>query len=77
MASDDKKTKPDAAAKIEGTAKTKSTSNEAVSTTAGGETAPATPSSYSRGERQKPVTAAYRENWNAIFLNNKSKKKRR
>jgi hypothetical protein len=27
----------------------------------------AAPSNYSRGEGQKPVTAAYKENWNAIF----------
>ena len=24
---------------------------------------------YSRGENQKPVTKAYRENWNSIFKN--------
>jgi hypothetical protein len=36
----------------------------------------ASPSSYSRGEGQKPVTAAYKENWNAIF-GKKSKKKKR
>ncbi len=40
------------------------------------ETAGATPANYSRGEGQKPVTAAYRENWNAIFAK-KSKKRRR
>ena len=33
----------------------------------GGETAAAAPANYSRGEGQKPVTAAYKENWNAIF----------
>jgi hypothetical protein len=42
--------------------------------TVGGETAAAAPSSYSRGEGQKPVTAAYKENWNAIFAK-KSKTK--
>jgi hypothetical protein len=36
----------------------------------------AAPSSYSRGEGQKPVTIAYKENWNAIF-GKKSKKKKR
>jgi hypothetical protein len=41
----------------------------------GGETAAAAPSDYSRGEGQKPVSAAYRENWNAIFAK-KGKKKR-
>lgn len=34
-------------------------------------------SSYSRGEGQKPVTAAYKENWNAIFGKKKTKKKKR
>jgi len=34
------------------------------------------PSNYSRGEGQKPVSAAYRENWNVIFGNKKAKKKR-
>jgi hypothetical protein len=38
----------------------------------GGETA-AAPASYSRGEGQKPVTQAYKDNWNAIF----AKKKKR
>jgi hypothetical protein len=32
----------------------------------------ASPSSYSRGEGQKPVTNAYKENWNRIY----GKKKR-
>jgi hypothetical protein len=40
----------------------------------GGETSGGAPANYSRGEGQKPVTAAYRENWNAIFA--KKKKKR-
>jgi hypothetical protein len=25
------------------------------------------PSGYSRGERQKPVSKAYKDNWNVIF----------
>ena len=40
----------------------------------GGETAAASPSSYSRGEGQKPVSKAYKDNWNAIYA--KKKKKR-
>ena len=32
------------------------------------------PKNYSRGEGQKPVTQAYKDNWNAIF--GKKKKKR-
>lgn len=39
----------------------------------GGETATGAPANYSRGEGQKPVTAAYRENWNAIFAKKKTK----
>jgi hypothetical protein len=43
----------------------------------GSETAAAAPANYSRGEGQKPVTAAYRENWNAIYgKKSKNKKKR-
>jgi hypothetical protein len=35
--------------------------------------ADAVPSGYSRGEGQKPVNQAYKDNWNAIF----AKKKKR
>ena len=41
-----------------------------------GETAGAAPKNYSRGEGQKPVTQAYKDNWNAIFGNDTKKKKR-
>ena len=34
------------------------------------------PPSYSRGEGQKPVSQAYKDNWNTIFGNKKKKKKR-
>ena len=43
----------------------------------GGESAGAAPANYSRGEGQKPVTAAYRENWNVIFGKKSEKKKKR
>jgi hypothetical protein len=36
----------------------------------------AAPANYSRGEGQKPVTVAYKENWNAIFGKKNKKKKR-
>jgi hypothetical protein len=39
----------------------------------GGKSADAPPSGYSRGEGQKPVSQAYKDNWNAIF----AKKKKR
>jgi len=35
----------------------------------------AAPSNYSRGEGQKPVSAAYKENWNAIFAKKSATKK--
>jgi hypothetical protein len=35
------------------------------------------PANYSRGEGQKPVSAAYRENWNVIFGDKKPKKKKK
>jgi hypothetical protein len=77
--------KKDAAAKAEspaakdapkGTAKdaAKDTPKDATKSE-GGETA--APSNYSRGEGQKPVTAAYKENWNAIFAKKSKKKKKR
>jgi hypothetical protein len=34
------------------------------------------PSNYSRGESQKPVTDAYKENWNRIFGKKKKAAKR-
>ena len=72
MASDTQKTKADPAPKNETVAK--STPGEDVSKAEGGETS-AAPSNYSRGEGQKPVTAAYRENWNATFGKKNAKKK--
>jgi hypothetical protein len=39
----------------------------------GSKIADVVPSGYSRGEGQKPVTQAYKDNWNAIF----AKKKKR
>ena len=76
MANDDKKIKADPAPKNEAAAKTNSASGEAVSKPEGGETAAAKPSSYSRGEGQKPVTAAYKENWNTIFGKKNVKKRK-
>jgi hypothetical protein len=37
----------------------------------------AAPKSYSRGEGQKPVSQAYKDNWNAIFGEKAKKKKKR
>ena len=88
MASDDKKTKTspapknetvvkkEAAAekKDEGQPKDKSTSDADLYKAEGGEKAADAPSGYSRGERQKPVSKAYKDNWNAIYA--KKRKKR-
>ena len=51
----------------------KSTSGVDTSEAEGGKVADASPSGYSRGEGQKPVSKAYKDNWNAIF----AKKKKR
>ncbi len=67
MASDDKKIKNDPAPKKETPAETKSTKAES------GEKPASERSSYSRGEGQKPVSKAYKDNWNVIF----GKKKKR
>lgn len=81
MASEDKKTKPSPAPKTEAAPKKeaapadKSTASATPSKAEGGEKAAAAPVSYSRGEGQKPVTQAYKDNWNAIFAKKKKKKR--
>jgi hypothetical protein len=75
-ASHNKKAKPDPSPKNATAPKDKSTSGEAVSKSDGGEAA-AAPSNYSRGEGQKPVSTAYKENWNAIFAKKIAKKSKR
>lgn len=73
MASDDKKIKTNPVLKDEVPPKNKSTSGEDLSKAKGGEIAADVPSGYSRGEGQKPVTKAYKDNWDVIF----AKKKKR
>jgi hypothetical protein len=79
MASAEKKTKADPAPKKEAPAKDKAApAADAAKATdtpkaESGEAAGAAPKNYSRGEGQKPVTQAYKDNWDAIF---KKKKKR-
>jgi hypothetical protein len=93
MASDNKTAKADNAPKSASAAKDKSTSGEAIAKTEtktetkteakteakaeSGEAVAAAPSGYSRGEGQKPVSAAYKENWNAIFAKKNAKRKKR
>jgi hypothetical protein len=86
MTSDDKKAKANPAHKNEAASKDKNASGvsspkpEGIKTegikTESGEIAAAPPASpnYSRGEGQKPVSQAYKDNWNAIFANKKKKR---
>ena len=73
MASDAKKIKTDPAPRNESPAGDKSTPSVDTSKSDGGKISDASPSNYSRGEGQKPVSKAYKDNWNAIF----AKKKKR
>jgi hypothetical protein len=73
MASDDKKVKTGPAPKGEAAPEKQSVSAAEPSKAEGGEVAGAVPSGYSRGEGQKPVSKAYRDNWDVIF----AKKKKR
>lgn len=86
MARDDKKTSPApksgaaekkevAAKKDEGQPKDKTTLDADRSKAESSEKAASSPSGYIRGEGQKPVSKAYRENWNAIFAKKKRKKR--
>jgi hypothetical protein len=51
--------------------KNKSTSRANLSKNEGGEITADSPSGYSRGEGQKPVSKAYKDNWNAIYAKKK------
>ena len=82
MASDNKKAKISPALKTEAAAakkddsqpKGKSPSVAEPAKAAGTEKTAEAPAGYSRGEGQKPVSQAYKDNWNAIY--GKKKKKR-
>ena len=67
----DEKTKP--APKKEAAPADNSTSGAEPPKVESGDTAAASPAGYSRGEGQKPVSKAYKDNWNAIY----AKKKKR
>jgi hypothetical protein len=73
MANDDKKITTNPAPKKDAHPEDKSTSGVGPSEAAGGEKAAVAPPGYSRGEGQKPVSKAYKDNWNVIF----AKKKKR
>jgi hypothetical protein len=61
--------------KDEGQPKDKSTSDADQSKAEGGEKAADSHSGYSRGEGQKPVSKAYKDNWNAIYAKKKKNKR--
>jgi hypothetical protein len=67
MTSDDKKIKPKSDQKNDAPPKEKGVQETAPSEPRGGRKEADTPAGYSRGEGQKPVSKAYRENWNLIF----------
>ena len=85
MASDDKKAKTVPAPKAAAAAANKDVSQtkgksapaaDAPKAAAPEKTAEA-PASYSRGEGQKPVSQAYKDNWNAIYGKKAKKKNKR
>jgi hypothetical protein len=67
MTSDDKKVKPKPDQKNDAPPKEKVVQETAPSEPRDGRKEADTPAGYSRGEGQKPVSKAYRENWNLIF----------
>ena len=73
MAGEDKKAETSPAPRKEVAPENKSLSGAKPSRTEGAQTPAASSSTYSRGEGQKPVSQAYRDNWNIIF----AKKKKR
>ena len=76
MAGDDKKGKTEPAAKKADAPKDKGAPDAASSKAESVVKADAAPANYSRGEGQKPVTQAYKDNWNAIFAKKTRKTKR-
>jgi hypothetical protein len=71
MASDEKKIKTEPNPKNEASPEKTSTSGIEQPKAEGDSATATSPSSYSRGEGQKPVSKAYTDNWNAIFAKTK------
>jgi hypothetical protein len=67
MTSDDKKIKPKPDQKNDAPPKENGVQETAPSEPKGDGKEADTSAGYSRGEGQKPVSKAYRENWNLIF----------
>src|ERR1700736_6671514 len=72
MASDDKKIKTNSTPENEAPPEKKRISGGEPYKADRGTLASAPPSGYSRGEGQKPVSEAYRDNWNVIFAKKKA-----
>ena len=66
MASDDRKIKTKPAPQNDALPKNRSTADAASSKAEGAEKDVDLSSGYNRGEGQKPVSKAYKENWNLI-----------
>jgi hypothetical protein len=75
MVADDKKSKPKEKAPKEPKETTSSEPNEKTPVETKPDAAAEAPKNYSRGEGQKTVTQAYKDNWNAIFGKKKKKKR--
>jgi len=81
MAADEKKAKakekaaPKEKPVVEAPAKDKPAVDAATVNDVKAEAKTEAPKNYSRGEGQKPVSQAYKDNWNAIFGNKKKKKR--
>ena len=75
MASEAKTTKADPSPKKEAAA-TPAKADATPAKAEGGESSGSAPANYSRGEGQKPVTQAYKDNWNAIFAPKKTAAKK-
>jgi len=75
MAADDKKSKPKEKAPKEPKETTSSEPKEKTPVEAKPDTTAEAPKNYSRGEGQKTVTQAYKDNWNAIYGKKKKKKR--
>jgi len=77
MAADDKKAKPKEKTPKEKTsaeAPTKAEITTAAPAEAKTEAKAESTKNYSRGEGQKPVSQAYKDNWNAIYGKKKTKR---
>ena len=73
MAGEDKKTETSPAPSKEVALENKSSPGTKPSPTEGAQKPTASSSTYTRGEGQKPVSQAYRDNWNIIFAKRKKR----